>query len=68
MTPEKPFKYGRLEDMNSDDDIAYWQSQNDTAKFKEAWRLVELAYELKGIPKHELRFQRSIATFQRQKS
>jgi len=41
--PDIPFRYGKVSEMNDCDDIAYWQSQSDQAKFHEAWRLVELA-------------------------
>jgi hypothetical protein len=58
-----PFKYGRLEEMSDDTDISYWQAKSDEMKFAEAWRLVELAHQIKG--EDELRFQRSVASLQR---
>lgn len=63
-----PFKYGKIDEMCDSDDIAYWQQCSDEQKFKEAWRLVVLACEIKGLSKDELRFQRSVAALQRWQS
>lgn len=65
---ELNFQYGRIEDMSDFSDIHYWQQQSDEKKFAEAWRLVELAYEMKGLSKDELRFQRTVASLQCRKS
>ena len=62
------FKYGRIDEMSDAEDIRYWQARSDEDKFKEAWRLVELFAQLKGLTKDELRFQRSVASLQRQPS
>ena len=59
------FRYGRIEEMDDASDIDYWQQQSDEKKFEEAWRLVELSFEMRGLSKDELRFQRSIASLQR---
>ena len=59
------YRYGRIEEMSDASDIEYWQQQSDEEKFKEAWRLVELSFEMRGVSKDELRFQRSVASFQR---
>jgi hypothetical protein len=63
-----PIKFGKIAEMSDSSDIIYWQSKTDAEKFAEAWRLVKLACELKGIKEDELRFQRSIASLQRKKS
>ncbi len=63
-----PFRYGKIDEMDNGNDIAYWLTQSDEAKFNEAWRLVEQAYQIKGISLDELRFQRSVASLQRQES
>lgn len=62
------FSYGRLSEMNDAQDIAYWQTKSDGEKFAEAWRLAVQSCELNGICADELRFQRSVASLQRQKS
>ncbi len=63
----KNFHYGLLEGDSDSLDMSYWKVASDIDKFKEAWRLVELAFELQGKSKDELRFQRSTFTFQQQK-
>jgi hypothetical protein len=60
----KNFHYGLLEDTSDTLDSTFWENASDMDKFKEAWRLVELAFELQGKSKDELRFQRSTFTFQ----
>ena len=63
-----PFKYGKLEEMSDSDDLQFWRNKSDEQKFAEAWRLVELACQIRGTGKDELRFQRSVASLQRQES
>lgn len=60
------FLYRPITEMDDSDDIAFWQSRSDNEKFDEAWRLVLEACQLQGINRDELRFQRSVATLQRQ--
>jgi len=62
---KRKFHYGLLEDTSDTFDSTFWKYAFDIDKFKEAWRLVELAFELQGKSKDELRFQRSTFTFQR---
>jgi hypothetical protein len=64
---ENEFHYGLLEETSDALDAIFWRKASDMDKFKEAWRLVELAFELQGKSKDELRFQRSAFTFQQQK-
>ena len=61
----KPFTFGKLEEMRDDGDLEYWSRQSDEQKFHEAWRLVELAHQIKGLSKDELRFSRSVGSLQR---
>lgn len=63
----KNFSYGLIEGSNIDIDSKYWENASDEEKFAEAWRLVELAMELQGKSKDELKFQRSTGSLQRQK-
>lgn len=60
----KNFHYGLIEKDLNNFDTSYWKNASDIEKFNEAWRLVELASELQGKSKDELRFQRSTFTFQ----
>ena len=61
---DKKFYYGKIEEQSEDLDRAYWQNASDQEKFDEAWRLVELAFQLQGKNKDELRFQRSVGGLQ----
>ena len=63
-----PFRYGRIEEMDDTDDLEYWRNQSVERKFAETLRLVELACEIKGLGKDELRFQRLVTSLQRWKS
>jgi hypothetical protein len=63
----KQFHYGLLEGTSDTLDSTFWKNASDVEKFKEAWRLVELAFEIQGKSRDELRFQRSSFTFQQQK-
>jgi hypothetical protein len=59
---------GRISEMNREFDVAFWQAQDATARFAAAWDQVEFYYNLKGLPKDELRLQRSIEVVQRGRS
>ncbi len=56
---------GKLGDLDRSFDLAYWQAQDDTARFAAAWELVVFAHRLKGRDENELRLQRSVESFQR---
>ncbi len=60
------WQYGKLADMNREFDVAFWQAQSAEARLKAGWELVEFYHELKGLPKDELRLQRTVGTLQRQ--
>ncbi len=62
----KNFNYSTFENATSSFDDEYWRNVSDVEKFKEALRLIELAYELQGKSKNDLRFQRTSFSFQRQ--
>lgn len=52
----------QIRDVDGDDerfDVLFWQAQGPDAIFRAAWELVETAWEIKGLPKDELRLQRS---------
>ncbi len=56
---------GKLEDLDRSFDLAFWQAQNDTARFAAAWELVIFANRLKNKHDDQLRLQRTVETFQR---
>jgi len=58
-------RYGRIEDMDRSFDLAFWQAQDATARWKAGWELVEFYLKLKGRT-NELRLQRTVESFQRQ--
>lgn len=60
-------KRGRIEDLDRSFDVQYWQAQPEAARFAAAWELVELAWKLKGRDPRELRLQRTVENFQRQR-
>jgi hypothetical protein len=61
-------QYGKIKDMNREFDIAFWQAQSAEARLRAGWELVEDYYAMKGLPKDELRLQRTVRTLQRQSS
>lgn len=62
----KDFNYSNFENATDSFDDEYWKNVSDAEKFNEAWRLVELSFELQGKSKDDLRFQRTSFSFQRQ--
>jgi len=59
-------RYGRLRDMDRSFDIAYWQRLGPQAIFEAAWQMVVEAHSRRPGGSDELKFRRSIETFQRQ--
>lgn len=57
------FKYGKIEELNRDFDISYWQNLGTEAIFDTAWELVVDAWKFKNRDINELRLQRSIANY-----
>jgi len=58
-------RYGRIEEMDRSFDLAFWQAQDATARWKAGWELVEFYLKMKGRS-NELRLQRTVESFQRQ--
>mgnify|MGYP007083609471 FL=1 len=58
---------GRLEDLDRSFDIQFRQAQPSSARFEAAWQLVLHAAKVKGLDVRQLRLQRSVASFQRQR-
>jgi hypothetical protein len=57
--------YGKIKDMDRTFDVAFWQAQDASARLRAGWELVEFYYSLKGLPKDELRLQRTVGGLQR---
>jgi hypothetical protein len=60
-------RFGRIEEMDRSFDIEFWQRQGDAAIFRAAWELVESYCRDRGIDPDELRLQRTVETFQRER-
>jgi hypothetical protein len=60
-------RMGKIEDLDRSFDLGFWQSQSPQARFAAAWELVVFANQVKGNDVRQLRLQRSVATFQRQR-
>ena len=67
MEPETMERTGKLEDMDRSFDIQFWQAQSPTVRFQAAWELIVHAARVKGLDVRQLRLQRSIENFQRQR-
>lgn len=59
--------YGRLEDLDRSFDTEFWQSQPPEARFDAAWNLIVHYAKVKGIDVRQLRLDRSVESFQRQR-
>jgi hypothetical protein len=62
--PLTMMRKGKIEDLDRSFDLAYWQAQDDTARFVAAWELVILAHRIKGNDEGQLRLQRAVESFQ----
>ena len=58
-------RFTRIEDADRSFDLAFWQSQSDSARFAAAWELVVTAHRWKGGNTDELRLQRSVEAYGR---
>jgi hypothetical protein len=58
---------GRIQDLDRTFDLQFWQAQPAAARFAAAWELIVHACKVKGIDVRQLRLQRSVETFQRQR-
>lgn len=56
---------GKIEDLDRSFDLAFWQAQDDTARFAAAWELVVLAEGFKGNNGRKLRLQRTVEALER---
>jgi hypothetical protein len=58
----------KIEQMDRSFDLKFWQAQTPTARFDASWELVVHYMKVKGYDVRQLRLQRSVENFQRQKS
>lgn len=67
MEPVRMARRGRLEELDRSFDIQFWQAQTSAARFEATWELVVHVAQVKGLDVHQLRLQRTVETFQRQR-
>ncbi len=58
-------RFGKIENLDRQFDIDFWQNQTTNERFSAAWNLVAHYHLGKGESEDELRLQRSIINFQR---
>jgi len=58
---------GKLQDLDRSFDLKFWQSQPAQVRFNATWDLIVHATKVKGQDIHQLRMQRSVENFQRQR-
>ena len=58
---------GKLSELDRSFDVAFWQAQSSQARFDAAWELVLHYARVKGLDVHQLRLQRSVEAFQKQR-
>ncbi len=59
---------GKLSELDRSFDLRYWQSQPPKARFNAAWEMVVHYAKVQGLDVRQLRLQRSVENFQRQRS
>ena len=58
---------GKLADLDRSFDLQFWQSRSAAERFQAAWELAQHAWKVKRYDVRQLRLQRSVESFQRQK-
>lgn len=59
--------YGRLKDLDRSFDFEFWQAQPPKARFDATWDMIVHYAKVKGIDVRQLRLDRSVESFQRQR-
>lgn len=58
---------GKISELDRSFDLNFWQSQSPEARFDATWELVVHYAKVKGLDVRQLRLQRSVENFQRQR-
>jgi len=58
---------GKISDLDRSFDLDFWQAQPPEARFNAAWELIVHYAKVKGLDVCQLRLQRSLENFQRQR-
>jgi hypothetical protein len=60
-------KRGKLTELDRSFDLAFWQAQPPEARFAAAWEMVVHYAKVKNLDVHQLRLQRTVENFQKQR-
>jgi hypothetical protein len=60
-------KFGKLNELDRSFDIEFWQAQTPKQRMDAVWELVLHYAKVKGIDVRQLRLQRSVENFQKQR-
>ena len=60
-------RFGKLEELDRSFDLRFWQAQTPQARLDATWGLIVHYAKVKGLDVRQLRLQRSVENFQRQK-
>jgi hypothetical protein len=58
---------GKINELDRGFDLDFWQAQSPEARFNASWELIVHYVKVKGLDVRQLRLQRSLETFQRQR-
>ena len=58
---------GKLQDMDRSFDLRFWQAQSPKARFDAIWEMIVHYMKVKGQDVRQLRLQRSVTHYGRQK-
>ena len=58
---------GKLEELDRSFDLHFWQAQTPEARLNATWDLIVHYAKVKGLDVRQLRLQRSVENFQRQR-
>jgi hypothetical protein len=61
-------KRGKIEQMDRSFDLKFWQAQPAKTRFDASWECIIHYMKVKGQDVRQLRLQRSVTNFQRQRS
>ena len=59
-------RYGKLKELDRSFDLEFWQAQPPKVRFDATWDLIVHHAKVRAIDVRQLRFQRSVESFQRQ--
>ena len=58
---------GKISELDRSFDLEFWQAQTPEVRFDATWELIVHYAKVKGLDVRQLRLQRSLETFQKQR-